>query len=223
MFVWFNYPYIFSRRMRNGELEKYGISQENARAILAKIMSCGQQGIKVKTERLASDSELSTYEHSLGKRSPTNSRIPPQRVGFERPQARSDSFDFEFHYEEIESEENIPAHPAKAGSKAKLRFLGNNWYRIFKKFMDQNSGDLEEREAAKLRCKLCKFFERKSPVLPLQKLGSRASILSNNQSDKLLRFEDILHKVCSDQNLHMSGSVNEIIMPLRCDIEIIVM
>lgn len=87
--------------------------------------------------------------------------------------------------------------------------------------MDQHSGDLGKREAAKLRCKLCKFFERKSPIVPARKSSILASTLSNNQNDKLLRFEDILDKICSNHTLHMSGRVNEIAMPLKYDIEII--
>lgn len=132
VFVWFNFPYIFSRRMRNGELEKYGISDENAKAILHKIKAFDQQGPQIKVERLNSDSELSTFEHSLGKRSPNNRDDFLTDIVYDRPWAKSDSFDCEFECEEIGMEENFMTQQKKEATNPKLRFLGKVWYRVFK-------------------------------------------------------------------------------------------
>jgi len=76
IFVQYNFPYIFYRRMVAGELQKYDISQEQAEEILRKIAPNEAEELintfhsTPSSSVIISDCDLSTSETMLGKRSP---------------------------------------------------------------------------------------------------------------------------------------------------------
>ena len=87
VFLIFNFPYIFNKRFHYRELSIYGISAKLADAVMSSI-SEGRQveqvpqnsrtltGFKFKMDAIQSESEQSTEDFSLGKRSPIHYDYP---------------------------------------------------------------------------------------------------------------------------------------------------